>query len=478
MNPEEKPKADGRRATSPENGRRGGRSAIDWGEIAMEYAKTRISHWRREGFYIYDERIGAYRLFSEREMGAQVGAFLCDGGAQAWNVGYSLNAERNLLGGIRATNDLSLVPPVFLSTGKSAAGWIAMRNCLFDVEGYARGRSDTIREHTPDFFSTRALPYDWTSDAQCPRWEKFMEEAQPDDEGYSMCQLLAGLLLVPDTTYNVFFILLGEGGCGKSVFLNVLSAMLTDANVCCVTLDEMREKHTGHRLTQALANLVDDSATADGSKFGLTMAGVEGLLKRVASGAKIHCEPKGVDPWEASATARCVFCLNGQLPQFTDRTNAIWDRMRVIPFRQRFRGTEGQNPRLAQEIIEEELPGVFAWAVDGLAALRESHRRQFPQSRDGAAIIDEHRSTCDREKLFLQERYEVRNGAFTPSGDIYSAYKSWCSAEGYQPKNNGNFKAEVVRVFPQALPVNINVDGTRTRGYRNLATLAVVETEI
>ncbi len=457
---------DGRAATSPANGGRGGRPSIDWGAVAEAYMVhfgTAV-RWNMGEFYEFDAERGAYRRITEKEQGARVGAFLRSSDSP---TPYTVNAERNAVGALRATRDLSLAPPCFTDTGRSAVGWVAMRNGLLNVEAAARGEAGALTAHTPTFFSTAYLPYEWIPGAPAPRFMRFMEEVLPDPEAREMARELAGLLLVPDTSYNVFFILLGEGGCGKSTFLRIVEAMLGRDNVCSLTLSMMQEKHSTHRLTRTLANLVDDSPTVDTTR-GQSLAGVEGVLKQVTGGGLLHVEPKGVNPWEAPATARCVFCQNPPLPPFVDRSEAIWDRLRVIPFPMRFRGTAEQNPHLAEEIIAEELPGIFAWAVGGLGELRKC--KVFPQCAAGASMIEAHRGTCDREAAFLADRYTYSPGAFVPSAEIYAEYKAWAEAEGYRgPKASPNFAFDVRRVFPQVQNVNIRWMGKRQRGFLNLA---------
>lgn len=458
---------DGRALTSAANGQNGGRKPIDWGAIAEAYQvhyDTKV-RWYKGEFYEYDRKRGAYRRTTEREQGARMGAFLLSPDS---SVLYSVNGEKNALGALRATRDLTLAPPCFADTGQSAAGWVAMQNGLLDVEAAARGMADALHPHTPDFFSTAFLPYEWTPGAECPRFERFVADVLPDPEAREMAQMLAGLLLVPETCYNVFFVLLGDGGCGKSTFLKVLAAMLGEANVCSVPLAMMAEKHTMQRLTRYLANLVDDSPTADATSHGHSIADVEGVLKKTTEGAPLHVEPKGVDAWDAPATARCVFCQNPPLPHFVDRSAALWDRVRIIPFPRRFRGTAEQNPHLAREIIAEELPGVFAWAVRGLGALREL--TQFPQCADGAKVIAEHKEICDREAAFLADRYIYAAGVFTASAEIYTAYRSWCDAEGYRPKSAANFAQDVQRVFRGRVEwTRRYVGGKQVRGFLNIA---------
>lgn len=441
---------DRRAVSSPLNGLAGGRPTIGATAIAEAFLAHYRTHvrWCHGSFYEYDQKTGYWRIRTEREMGVRIAAFLNQHPiVNRKIVPYSRSTEADVVGALRGTENIDLTPPCFLDTGKSAEGWAAMENGLLDIEAAAKGEiGTTLPSFTPNFFSTRHFPFKWEPGAQCPRFLRFLEQVQPAPDGREMLQLLAGLLLVSDTSYNAFFVLLGEGGCGKSTFLKIIGGLLGEDNCCSVALAEMSEKHTSHRLTRTLANLVDDSATVDGSKFGQSLAGAEGLLKRVTSGARIHCEPKFVDSWDAPATARCVFCANPPLPQFADRSHALWDRLRIVPFTVRFRGTPEQNSRLADEILADELPGIFAWAVRGLGALRKL--KTFPQCEAGAKIIEMHRAECDKESIFLTDRYRYQEGATTPSRSVYKAYAEWCKDGGYFPKNAGNFAGEVRRVFP------------------------------
>ena len=457
---------DRRTITSPVNGTK--HTSIDWGTVAEEFRQQTgtVTLWRREGFYVYDKKRGVYRLYSDRELAALVGAFLKSG--KSSTARYSLNAERNLVGALRATNDLSLLPPVFLSNGKSAAGWIAMRNGLLDVEAAARGEPVALRPPSSDFFSTLALPYDWNPEAECPRFLHFLESSVPDEESREMLQMLAGLLLVPDTHFQVFWILFGDGGCGKSTFLTILRELVGRENVCSVSLADLNEKFTKGELALKLANLVDDSPTvADG--YRSSMAGIEGELKKITGGmAAIKLERKGQDPdTTRTVTARCVYCQNPPLPAFADRSDGLWRRIRLIPFPKRFDGTPEQNPRLADDIIAEELPGVLCWAIEGLGKLRKL--KQFPQSPAGAAIIEEHRFNCDKEKQFLEECYCYMPEWFTSSADLNAQYKEWCENNGCGRKNSSNLKQDVLRVFPGVKYGVFRRYGGQQRGYQGLA---------
>jgi len=458
-----------RAVTSPVNGKLGGRPPIDCTALASEYKSFYSTdvRWGKDGFKEYDARLGAYRRRTDKEMGARVGAFLVASGR-----GYSKNLENTLVGALRATPNPELKPPVFLSTGQSAKGWVAMENGLLNVEAAARGEEVKLLPHTTDFFSYRALPYPWLPNAPCPKFRKYLHAVQPDKEGRDMLQMLAGYLLVDDHSFEAFFILIGEGGTGKSTFLSILKKLLGPENVCSIPLYRFSEKHCTYRMATALANLVDEAPNADMGRWG-SLSASESVLKSVVSGGEVHVEPKGVDADDLPATARCVFCQNPPLPPFVDRTNGLWRRLRVIPFSQVFDGTPEEINNLGEEIVAAgELPGIFAWAVEGLGKLRKL--TVFPQCLEGAAMIADNRALLDKEGAFLRENYKFSEGNFVASADIATAYARWCKEECYPtPKGPQAFAADIRRVFPGVKYATKMVDGKKKRGWLNIARVGL-----
>ena len=160
-----------------------------------------------------------------------------------------------------------------------------------------------------------------------------------------------------------------------------------------------------------------------------------------------HHRSSNVNSYSANVTARLVFACN-TLPHISERDKALYDRLRIIPFNQIIRGTEGQNPDLAAEIVADELPGVLNWALVGLAKLRKL--QQFPECPEGAVLKDEHRLNCDHEREFLTESAEEAPGEWVSSDALYKKYKEWMLKNSYHPTGAANFKKAVKRIFSKS----------------------------
>lgn len=211
-----------------------------------------------------------------------------------------------------------------------------------------------------------------------------------------------------------------------------------------------------------MLNIVGDLPTAGN---GVPLYQIEGLLKEATAGGSVPVERKGIDPVSGKAIARCIFATNS-LPNFADRSDGIWDRLRIIPFNVKFRNTEKMNPYLSEEIIAEELPGILNWSIIGLKKLRALN--YFPHTKEGKKIAENHRLHCDHEKAFLSEFYRAKHGGYVIKQEIYEQYKAYCKDNDYPKKHQGLFNKEVTRNFPHTHVGRKDVKGKSVRVWEDI----------
>ena len=322
--------------------------------------------------------------------------------------------------------------------------------------------ASSFKANTPEIFDQLILPVEYEADADCPKFKKYLEEVQPDPEIRHMLQCLMGLSLIPDTSRNVIFFLYGEGGCGKSVFIEVLRNLVGVENCCCVPLARFTDRFRCIDLTKSLLNIIGDMPTDDGTT---APHNIEGMMKDAADGGSIPVEEKFKTPYTAKVTARSIFATNS-LPHFTDRTQALQDRLRIIPFTQRFRGTKTENPHLRDELIREELSGIFNFALQGLAEL--SNHRTFPEPEVCKKIKTEHFDSCIVERAFIKSHVERTKEGYVFKCDLYRAFRAVCQDEGRRPVSAMKFAEELVRCFPELREEYISVPPRKAIGWRGI----------
>ena len=95
----------------------------------------------------------------------------------------------------------------------------------------------------------------------------------------------------------------------------------------------------------------------------------EGHVKAFTSGNRMNFDRKGEAPIDATPTARLMVSCNN-VPRFSDRTDGIWRRMVLVPFRTKIQPHEriiGMDKREWWE-ASGELPAIFNWAAAGVGS--------------------------------------------------------------------------------------------------------------
>jgi putative DNA primase/helicase len=111
-------------------------------------------------------------------------------------------------------------------------------------------------------------------------------------------------------------------------------------------------------------------------------------------------------------------------PTIRGTDDAIWIRMRLIPFDVQF--SKDQIDKNLWRKLRAELPGILAWAVAGC----------LDWQRDGletpACITDavtSYRSEQDLVGEYLADRTDPQSGSI-PVKDLYADFRTWCTDTG------------------------------------------------
>jgi P4 family phage/plasmid primase-like protien len=312
---------------------------------------------------------------------------------------------------------------------------ISFENTVVPVEDLAHG---TLwqENHSPAMFNLVSLPYRHDPGATCPKWIAFLDEILDEDaERIKLLQEMFGYCLWNKLDFQKFFILQGEGANGKSVVLNVLTAMLGEDNVSHLSLDQIGNRFSPAAMEGKLANIYTDLEEIE--KLD------EGLLKTLTAGEAIQAERKFKEPWSMRPTAKLIFSAN-TLPVLRDRSQGIWRRLVVIPFEVTI--PEGKQDKQLSEKLEQELPGIFNWAISGLMRLLE--RGQFTGSAKCEAAKTEHRHSSDHVLAFLEECILDDPQGAVGTGLLYQHYKEWVEGHGYKLLSDANFGKALRRHRP------------------------------
>ena len=159
----------------------------------------------------------------------------------------------------------------------------------------------------------------------------------------------------------------------------------------------------------------------------------ESVVKQITGNDTISARSPYGKPFGYRPQFKIWFSTNHK-PEIPDGSEAIWDRMRLIPFDERFAGKDADTD--LPDKLREELPGVLAWAVMGCV-------EWYQHGLGSAAAVDRataaYRTETDMFERFMSERCEFGPDKSVTKADLYEAYEEWCAEEDEEPKTIKTF---------------------------------------
>lgn len=284
---------------------------------------------------------------------------------------------------------------------------------------------------SPIHFLTYQLPFEYNKQAACPIFMQYLNRVLPDNAAQAVLAEYAGYLFIRHGSglkFEKCLILYGSGANGKSVFFEVLTALLGRENVSTYTLFELTDK-TGYYRAE-IANKLLNYASEISREMNTD------LFKKLASGETFTARSPYGKPFEVRNYAKMIFNAN-ELPKDTEQTNAFFRRFLIVPFLETIPEAE-QDKELHRKIIENELAGVFLWVLDGLGRLLSN--KKFTDCCTAAETLKQYQIESDSVQMFLNDNeYQPSNSETRLLRELYGEYKIYCYDDGYRACSNRTF---------------------------------------
>lgn len=256
-------------------------------------------------------------------------------------------------------------------------------------------------------------------------WTTFLEQVLPDVEVRTFLQRVVGVALLGKVVEHVLPILTGLGGNGKGVAYGAWLHALGDyAAAAEPDLFMAREgAHPTGQMDLRGRRLVVVSESDKSRQMA------EATMKRLTGGDRIKARYMGQDfvEFEPSHTA---FLVTNHLPKVSGDDEAVWRRVRVVPFEVVV--PEEQRDAQLGERLELEADAVLAWAVSGYADyVQRGHRLDEPGSVRVAT--DAYRIDSDAVTRFLTECCYLNPHVHATTGELFTRWHSWAALDGAEP---------------------------------------------
>lgn len=313
---------------------------------------------------------------------------------------------------------------------------------------------DIEREVRPEDYAIMRFPVEWESmDAETDRFHDDFLNRSVAKEDRKKLQEYAGLCLHTNGyRYKKALMMVGGGDNGKGVFEDILTALVGHDNAMHDGLKELSENRFGaHRLRQ---NAINVNSDIDGNKITKTST-----FKKLTGRDRLRVEAKFEEPFEIENPAKLIFAAN-QVPKVKNGDLAFYNRWMFVHFPTRFTsfdndGFPDKDPDIAEDIIQNELSGVLAWAVSGYQRLRE--QGQFTGEHPGEEVREMWFDYADPTATFVDNYVSFGDGgheeiAPTPTlvSEMYEYYKKYISTTPTAPETKQTLSSYIRNRYEDA----------------------------
>ncbi len=215
----------------------------------------------------------------------------------------------------------------------------------------------------------------------------------------------------------------------NSVTLSIVRALFPASLRTAVRPQDFENEYYRAHLVNSRLNLVSETPAAE-------IVGAE-AFKAIISGEQISGRRPAGKPFEFEPVAAHWFAANS-LPPPRDSSHGFWRRATILAFNRRFEDAEADK-YLADYIVENELPGIASWAIDGARRLltrghyisvpsSEAEKKTWRQESDVVlGFIEECCPSAVADELpTLDDETDV--------ADLYENFQAWCRSAGvYRP---------------------------------------------
>lgn len=325
--------------------------------------------------------------------------------------------------------------------GPSPLVLVAARNGLVNLAEYAEGDCNAIRSATPDFFNLHAVDFAVSmTPAKPTNWLAFLDSLWGDDpQAIQLLQEWMGYLLTVDNSKQAALMLIGPPRSGKGTITRTIQRLIGKENCCASDLDSLGEPF-------GLADLYGKSmCLIEDAQFGKKSdpAKIARIIRNITGGDAVAINQKNVKAFTATLATRFVMSANEVIP-LPDPSGAIATRWRVLQFTRSFAGREDRG---LGDRLNNELPGIFAWAVEGWARARASHEFTRPESSaDALQTIQEAASPI---LTFVADCLVAGEHLTATPDDLYAEWCNFCQREGTkEPGTKRSFGCKLSAALP------------------------------
>lgn len=304
----------------------------------------------------------------------------------------------------------------------------------------------------PNNLCTRLTGVDYDPHAKAPRWQQFLHETfDGDSEVIDFAQRLAGYSATGIVTHHVLPFLFGQGGNGKTVFLETIVPILGDYATTTPSNFLMVNAREDESAIARLAGyrMVVCSEVNQNSKFN------EAKLKHLTGGDRITARFLYGRHFTFTPSHK-LWLMGNHQPKVEAGGESFWRRLRLIPFTNKV-PDERKIKGLDKQLVADEGPGILAWIIQGA---RHVLANGLGDPVQVMAATKQYAAEEDALGRFITDRCRIVDSPLvrTNTAKVRAAYTAWCQQEDERELSP--------QVFGRELKTRFGIESERSHGQR------------
>ena len=291
---------------------------------------------------------------------------------------------------------------------------------------FSKDRKIKVIEPSYRYFCTSKINVDYEEKTEPTEVDTFLKTISNNNkETEQLIKEVIGYCIYPKNIFRKSFFLIGNGGNGKSTYLNLINKFLGNSNTTNISLyDIENNRFATANLKDKLANLGDDITADDFEKLN--------NFKIISSGDTLSAEFKGAQSFSFKPYCKLIFSCN-VAPLMYETTEGIKSRVVYVPFEKKFiaKGKIKMLNYIEKIIDKTNLTRLLSIALESLETLLD--RGCFIETQAGKQKAEELMRESDEVYSFALD-YEAQGNVYDgkPVSDIYRSFVNYLRV--YCPK--------------------------------------------
>jgi len=329
-------------------------------------------------------------------------------------------------------------------TGVEGDVWDSNPELLGVPNGVVNLRTGEMRPSQPRDYIRRVCATPYHADADCTAWDTAVMQILGGDEAlYSYMQTLLGYALTGEQTEHIFPIFYGpQGRNGKDTIINTVYSVLGREIAKSVSPDVMLQsgaRGSGSATPELYDLMGTRIAVVNETEEHARIKTAQ--IKALTGGTTISTRPLYGDYLQFKPTHTMLLITNHR-PPVPAHEEAMWQRLHVIEFNQRFI----DEPKAPNEhAVDKQLPqrlatereGILAWLVRGAQGYYRSGTLTRPATVKASG--NSFREEMDTVAEFVAAACTVHSVCNDKPVRIYKEYRKWCEENAFWPIGRTTF---------------------------------------